>query len=174
MGQLNYTTAEIQKLLDETYHTAIQDVVGDNYTSGVPLVMTGGQSYAFACNGNTRNYKNLPTHVTNIWNTATNVATFAQFLNTPEIVANVQFAFTPSSANAGTITLDVYVNEDVPILMKSYTITYKGSAQRYTILSTFYAGAATGFDVKNKGVIFKLTASGNGSLYDTAIEIYKT
>lgn len=174
MALLNFTTADINKILAEQYQTPIQDCVGNNYTSGLPLTMSANTEYLFVSNGATRNQKYLPSHITNIWDTSTNKATFAQFVNIPEMVANVQFTFAPSNAQAGTLTLNVYVNETVPILMKSYTVAYKGSAQKYTILSSFYAGSETGFDVKNNGVFFKVSASGNGSLYDTSIEIFKT
>lgn len=160
--------------LAEQIQTPIQDCVGNNYTNASPLVMTANTEYPFVCNGALRNKKYLPPHITNIWNTSLNKATFSTFVNIPEIVSNVQFSFAPSNSQPGNMTVNVYVNESSPILMKSYTVPYKGSAQRYTVVTTFYADSEVGFDVKNKGVIFKITASSGGNLYDTAIEIYKT
>lgn len=174
MGQLKFPTATIDKLLDEQYQTPIQDCVGNNYTQAAPLNTVANTPYTFEVNGATRNAKFLPAHITNIWDTVNNRATFAEFINVPEIVANVQFTFEPTNAQAGTITLDVYVNEAVPVIMKSYTVSYKAETQRYTVVSTFYASPSVGFDVKTKGVFFRVRTSGAGKLYDTAIEIYKT
>ena len=172
--QLPFTGAEVQKILDGRYHSPIHDIVGDDWTVGVPLAVSATTEYTFMCNGNTRNFKNLPDHITNIWNTSTGIATFEDFLDTPEMVSNVQFTFDPSVASAGILTLRVYVNETVPLVVKEYTVPYKASTERYTILATFYIGDSTGFDVKNKGVFFTVEATGAGSLYEPSIEIYRT
>lgn len=174
MGQIPYTTAEFIKIVQGREHSPIQDIVGNDYTDVSRLTVLADTEYDFICNGSIRNFKIFPEHVTNIWDTSTNKATFAELVNTPEIVANVQFNFDPSAASAGILTLKVYVNEDIPLLMKSYTIGYKAVDNRYTILATFYAGDAVGFDVKNKGVCFKIESTANGELYDPAIEIYRT
>jgi hypothetical protein len=174
MGQLTLTTAEVEKVLDGRYHSAIQDCVGDDYTIGVPLVMTGGTEYPFTVNCNSRDFKVFPAHITNIWNSTTNIATFSEFLNTPEMVANVSFVFDPAISAAGKITISLYVNETVPILIKETTINYKASPEKVTGILTFYAGDAVGFDVKNKGVFFRVTSDANGDLYDPSIEIYRT
>jgi hypothetical protein len=172
--QLPFTATQITKILDGRLHSPIQDVVGDNWTVGVPLEMTAGVEYDFEVNGNTRNFSILPDHITMIWNTSTNIATFSEFLNTPEIVANVQFTFNPDTAADGQITVRVYVNETSPILIKEVVYPYKAVTESYTALLTFYAGDSTGFDVKNKGVYFTVEATGNGDMYDPAIEIYRT
>lgn len=172
--QLPFTGQEVKRILDARLHSPVQDVVGDNWTSGSPLAVTGGTEYTFQCNGNTRLFSVLPDHITSIWNTSTNIASFSEFDNTPEMVANVQFTFNPTASSSGILTLRVYVNETSPIIMKDYTIPFKGTTEQYTILSTFYAGDFTGFDVKNKGVYFTIESTLDGSLYDPAIEIYRT
>lgn len=174
MGTIPFTTADITKVIDGRLHSPIQDCVGDNYTVGSPMALTGGVEADFEVNCNTRNFKILPAHITNMWNELTNIATFSEFENTPEIVANVGFIFDPSVAAAGIITVSVYVNETVPLLIKSTNIDYKSTPERVNALLTFYAGDATDFDVKNKGVIFKVESDANGSLYDTSIELYRT
>lgn len=174
MAQLPYSAAQIEKILDGRFHSPIQDVVGTNYTTGSRLAMSAATEYDFICNGATRNYMSFPDHITNIWNTSTNIATFPEFMNTVEMVANVSFNFDPTVAAAGVLTLRVYVNETVPLVMKQYTAAYKNADERYTVLATFYTGDDTGFDVKNKGVKFTIEASGAGELYDPSIEIYRT
>lgn len=169
-----FTAADIIKVIDGRYHSPVQDVVGDNYTLASPLATAGGVEENFVCNGNTRNFSVFPAHVTNIWNTTTNIATFGEFLNTPEMVANVQFTFDPSVAAAGIITVRAYVNETVPLLIKEVNLPYKATATDGTALITFYAGDATGFDVKNKGVFFTIESGAAGDLYDFSIELYRT
>lgn len=169
-----YTINEIDMILDGRYHSPIQDVVGNDYTTGSRLSMTAEEEYIFTCNGLLRNFKSLPDHIDNIWNTSTSIAVFPDFMNTVEMVANVSFNFNPSVASAGILTLTPYVNEDTPIPIKNYTANFKATDNRYTILATFYTGSDVGFDVKNKGVFFKIHASANGEMYDPSIEIYRT
>lgn len=171
---LNYTGDEIAKCLEGSYHNPIQDVVGDNYTSGSPLAMTGGVEYDFVCNGNTREFTSFPSYITNIWNTTTNIATFPDFINTQMMQADISFTFDPSTATAGNIYVKVYVNETVPILISQKSQKYKSTPEPVTITLTFYTGDETGFDVKNKGVFFKVESDANGDLYDTSIKIYRT
>lgn len=174
MTTLDFSASDINKVLNGRYHSPIQDVVGDNYVTGSRLTMVASTEYPFVCNGAVRNAKVLPAHITNIWDTTLNKATFPDFLNTPEIVANLGFEFDPAVAAAGLMTIRVYVNETVPILIKSITDDFKAIPERLNGLLTFYAGAETGFDVKNKGVIFTIESSANGEMYDPSIELYRT
>lgn len=171
---LDLTGEQINSTLNGRYYNPIEDIVGDNYSSGSPLSMSASTEYDFVCNGNTRLYQNFPSHITHIWNTSTNIAVFDEFLDTPEMVANVSFYWSPASANAGTIIVDCYVNETVPILIKEAIVNYKATAGKITAIITFYAGDTAGFDVKNKGVFFKITPSSAGDFYDPSLEIYRT
>lgn len=172
--QLPFTGDQLTKILDEQYKTPIQDVVGDNYTSGVPLAVSAATEYDFECNGNTRNFTNLPDHVTSLWNTSTNICVPSELLDTPVLVFTVRFKFDPTVAAAGTITVNPYVNESVPIKFKPVTVPYKASLTDVSALVTIYLGDDTGFDVKNKGVFFKFESTGAGDMYDPSIEIYRT
>lgn len=175
MGKINFTSSELNKVIDGRFHSPIQDVVDDAFTLGSEQSISANTEYTFASNGNVRNKKVLPAHISNMWNTSTNIATFEDFLNTPEIVANVQFKFDPSDSSEGLVTVRVYVNETTPLLIKTNTIDYKGASDEpLTALLTFYAGEEVGFDVKNKGVFFTYEFSSNGNLWDRAIEIYRT
>ena len=174
MGQLKYNTSDINKILDGRYHSPIQDVVGSDWTVGSPLALLAETPVVFQCNGAIRNKKTFPDHITNIWNTSTNIATFSEFLNTPEIVANVNMTLDPSASSEGILTTSVWVNEDVPILIKSTNVHFKGDIEKVTALLTFYAGEETGFDVKNKGVFFTVESSLGTLAYDMSVEIYRT
>ena len=99
--QSTLTGATVDKILDGRLHSPIQDCVGDDYTAGSPLVMSAATEYTFECNCNTRDFSIFPSHVTNMWNGTTNIATFPELLNTPEIVANIQFTFDPDTAADG-------------------------------------------------------------------------
>jgi|GEM_PF-5256877 len=174
MDKLPFTITQISQILDEQYKTPLQDVSGDDYTVGSPLAMAADTEYSFACNGNVRNFKNLPSHVTNFWNTSTNICVPSELLDTPILVFTVRFTFNPTVAAAGIITLHPYVNETVPIEFKPVQVAYKATAAQVSALVTIYLGAETGFDVKNKGVFFKVSSTGAGNLYDSSIEIYRT
>ena len=67
-----------------------------------------------------------------------------------------------------------YVNETSPIEFKPVTVNYKSTAAQVSALVTIYIGSETGFDVKNKGVFFKISSTGAGNMYDPSIEIYRT
>lgn len=174
MGQIPFSTAEVTKIIDGRLHSPIQDCVGDNWTVSSPLALLAETPVVFQCNCNLRNNKILPTHITNIWDGTTNIATFENFLNTPEIVANVNMIIDPSASSEGILTVSAWVNETIPILIKSVNATYKGDTEKITALLTFYAGSEPGFDVKNKGVYFTIESSSGALAYDMSIEIYRT
>lgn len=174
MGQLNFYTSDIEKILDGRLHSPIQDCVGDNYTIGSPMTVLANTEYPFECNAATRNYKVFPSHITNIWDETLNVATFEDFLNTPEIVATPSFTFNPTVSANGNITVRMYINETVPVLLRTTTTNYKAIAEEVFSLFTFYAGEESGYDIKNKGVYFTFESEFAGELYDTSIEIYRT
>ena len=174
MSNPKFTKAEVDRILDGRLHSPIQDVVGDNYTSGSPLAMSADTEYDFVCNGATRNFKSFPESITNMWNTTTNITELSEVDDTEMIVATVSFTFDPSVSAAGIITLQPYANEDTPIPFKTRIVSYKGNAERVSADVFFYAGSETGFDIKNKGVFFKVESTGAGNLYDTTLEIYRT
>lgn len=174
MPNLPFTVAEITKILDGRLNSPIQDVVDDVDTTSSRKSIAADTPYTFTSNGGVRNHKMLPAHITNIWDTASSIASFSEFMGVPEMVANIQFMFDPSSAVAGNITVSVWVHESVPVLMKSVVTPFKSAETRVTSLITFYAGEATEFDVKNKGVFFTYEMSAAGELWDRAIEIYRT
>lgn len=174
MGQLDLTTDEINKTLNGRYYNPLQDVSGNDYTIGSPLVMSADTEYDFLCNGAIRNFKNFPSHITNIWDTVNHKATFSNFLDTPVMVFTLRFKFDPDVASSGLITINPYVDETVPILFKPVTVPYKATITNVSALVTIYIGDEVGFDVKNKGVDFKITSSGAGIAYDPSIEIYRT
>ena len=174
MANLKFTANQIDQILDEQYKTPLQDVSGDNYTSGSPLAMSADTEYDFVCNGNVRNFTNFPEHVTSLWDTTNDICVPDELLDTPVLVFTVRFKFDPTVAAAGTITVNPYVNETVPIKFKPVTVPYKATLTDVSALVTIYLGEETGFDVKNKGVFFKFEASGAGDMYDSSIEIYRT
>lgn len=175
MANLDFTADQINKVIGGRLHSPIEDCVGNDWTSGVPLAMAAETEYRFVCNAAILDSKVFPTHVTKIWDSTLNLATFSEMLNTPMIVSNPQFVFSPTVAAAGIITIRTYVNETVPIqLGNPITFPYKATAERVSALITYYAGDSTGFDIKNKGVYFTIEASAAGSAYDPAIINYRT
>lgn len=171
---LPWTGAIVEKILDGRYHNPIHDVSGDDYTVGSPLTVNASTEYSFTCNGNVRNFTEFPSHITSLWNTSTNLFLCPDFLDTPVLVFTVRFKFDPDVAAPGTITVNPYVNETVPVKFKPVNVPYKATITDVSALVTIYLGEETGFDVKNKGVFFKFESTGAGVMYDPSIEIYRT
>ena len=148
--QLDFSADEINKTIGGRLYSPIQDVVGNNYTSAATLPLLPNTEVNFLCNGAIRNFKNLPSHITNMWDTVNNKTVLTEFQDTPEIVANVSFMIDPSASSEGIVTISAYVNEAVPLLIKSTNVHFKGITEKLTGLLTFYAGSETGFDNKTK------------------------
>ena len=149
MGQIPFTTDDVSKILEGRYTNPLHDLSGDDYTTASRLTMLADTDYDFVCNGNVRNFKNLPSYVTTLWNTSTNLTTFGELLDTPVMVITVRFKFDPTVAAAGIITVNPYVNETVPVKFKPVSVPYKASLTDVSALVTIYVGSETGFDVKN-------------------------
>lgn len=168
------TELEASKVLDGREHSPIHELEGDDYTIDSRFTMSAGVENDFVCNGNIKDYKIMPDHVTKLWETTLNIATFETMMNTPMIVVDVGFIFDPDSSSAGVVTLRVYANETVPVFLKAVTVPYKAVADEMTALITFPAEDTVGRDVKNKGVKFTIESSGAGTGYDPKITIYRT
>lgn len=136
--------------------------------------MAADTPYRFRCNGAVRNVKHFPEHITNLWDTANDLTEFTELLDTPQMVLNVRFTFIPAINAAGIVTIQPYVNETVPIMFKSVNVSFKANTAEVFGLITIYTGSETGFDIKNKGVYFEISASAAGQAYDPTIEIYRT
>lgn len=164
----------LKKIVTTQGTTPWHDGADDAYTTSSRQTIVAGTEYDFECNNLARHEDNFPEHITELWDTTDNVATFVEELDTPVYVARVQLNFVPTIAAAGTIELSAYVNETVPLLVDTSLINYKASDTRATALFTFYIGSETGFDLKNKGIKFTYTMSGAGEVYDRGIFIYRT
>ncbi len=171
---LPYDGETLKKILDEALHPPIEDIVWNNYTAWSSLSMSAGTKYDFVCNWATRRLKSFPWHVLKMRDASTNIATFEEILNLKMIVFTVKFIFNPSSSSAWIVTLTPYVNESVPIAFEVVQVPYKAVTSEVSALVTIYTWDETWFDVKNKGVFFKVEATGVGELYDPSIKIYKT
>ena len=170
--QLNITGNTLSKLIDSYYHPPHQDVVDGLHTVSSPQSITGGAETTFTNNGSVRNYSALPDHITNIWNTSTNVAAFSEEMNEPIYVARLELTIDP--ATVGNFDFKMYVNDSSPKLIQTVTVPYKNAIGRISAIFTFYLGTETGYDVKNDGVYFTITPSGNADIYDKTILLYRT
>ena len=171
--QLDFSADEINKTIGGRLYSPIQDVVGNNYTSAATLQLLPNTSLSFLCNGAIRNFKNLPSHITNMWDTVNNKVVLNEFQDTPAIGTNLSFMIDPATSAEGIVTISAYVDETVPLLIKSTNVHFKGDVEKLTGSIKFYAGSETGFDVKNKGVIFTLESNVGAEVYDTSIEIIR-
>ena len=171
---LDVTAEQLNKIINGRHHSPIQDVVGDDYTEASKFTMTAGVASPFLCNGNVRNFKVLPSHVTNMWSTSENKCLFTELDNTPMMVVDMSFMFLPGTASAGHITISAYIDDATSSLITSILIPYKSSLTRASALLTFYLGSDAAFNVKGKGVKFTVQSDSNGEGYDPSIKIYRT
>jgi len=173
---LPFTGDEVCKVIDGRFHSPLQDLAGDDYTSGVGerLEVAASTEYDFTCNGAVRNFIEMPSHIASLWNTSTSLFLAPDFLDTPVIVFTVRFKFDPTVSAAGIMTINPYVNETVPIKFKPVSVPYKGALTDVSALVTIYLGSEIGFAVKSKGVFFRFESTGAGEMYDPQIEIYRT
>lgn len=172
MGKINQTTATIQKLINTMYHTPMQDLVDGLHTVSSPQAIVGGVETRFTNNGVIRNYFNGPSHITSIWNTTTNVASFANEMNNPMYVIRIELTVDP--AGVGTMEFKLYINDTVPKLIQTASAAFKNNIARESILFTFYLGEEVGYDVKNNGVYLTITPDVNVDVYDKTLLIYRT
>jgi len=171
---LKYTGSETEKILDSRLHSFIQDVHDTEHTSGSPQSITADTPVMFTNNGGLPIRVVAPSHITSRWDATNNKIAFPEELNTPTYVAEVGFTFDPSIASEGLIFLRMYIDDDTPKLIKTYSAKYKSVAQPQTIIATWYLGEDTGYDAKNDGIYFELEFQSSGDLYDKTLIIYRT
>ncbi|MHA1447969.1 MAG: hypothetical protein ACTSP4_00915 [Candidatus Hodarchaeales archaeon] len=171
---LNFTGDTVNKVIDTQANTPHHDCGDNAFTTGSRQSVTGSTEYDFESNCLSFEDKNFPAHMTRLWDVIDNKAVFDEELDTPPYVSRVQLNFDPSVAAAGFMDINMYVNETVPILMATIRIPYKASDTRISVNFTFYIGDTTGYDIKNKGLIFKYKPDANGEVYDRGILVYRT
>lgn len=172
MAKLNITIDKLNKVLDTSEHPSIQDLSDGLHTSASPQSIVGGVETLFTNNGTVRNFTSFPDHMTSIWNTSTNIASFHEEINTPIYVIRVEMTIDPSTT--GTIDFKLYINDTSPKLIQTSTISHKNEIYRVSTIFTFYLGEESGYDVKNDGVYLTFTPSGAINVYDKTILIYRT
>ena len=174
MGQLTFTTAEVEKLLDGRYNNFRQDVSDSTQTVGSPQAITANTEYRLTIDALSRNDVIAPTYMTNRWDTTNNKMAFSTELDSPTYVGDVSFTFDPTASAAGVGTLRVYIDDATPKEIRTYTFDFKGSPESVNILATWYLGTETGYDAKNDGIYFTVEFDQAGDLYGKGAVIYRT
>ena len=165
------TDTALKQAIAESLVNPFHDVADDTFTSTSKQTVVAGTEYDFEANGQPYEAVNLPAHITALWDYDTNKVVVSELVDTPLVACRVQFNFMPDSAAAGYVEVKAYTDGQ---LFQTVRIAYKASDSRMEALVVFYAGSTEPYNIKENGVNFTYTASGNGKVYDRGILIYKT
>ena len=174
MGQVKFTTAEIEAVLDGRYNSFRQDLVDGEHTIGSPQVISASTPVRYSVDGALRNEFTAPSHITDRWDTVNSKIAMSTALDHPVYVAQFAFTFSPTVSAAGILTVRTYIDDTVPKLINTISTDYKSTTSVEGILVTWYFGEDPGYDAKNDGVYFEIEFGASGSLYNKAITVYRT
>jgi len=174
MGKLDFTTEEINNLLDGRYNNFKESVIGDN-----TIAVTGESEFLFINNGLTEVKVTSPAYITSRWNKTLSKISMPEELDSPTYVIDISPYFTPSSGNEGGVTMRIYIDESgtrdfaTDPLIRTYNVRQKGS-DLVSIVGTWFFGDDAGFDAKNNGVYFTLEFENSGTISVPFHVIYRT
>lgn len=180
MGQLSFTTAEIEKVLDGRYNTFRQAILDGQYTLASPRALLASTEVVLTNNAALTNSVTSPTYITSRWSTSNSKISMPEELDNPTYVNDLTFTFDPTSASAGEGTIRLYIDESgtrnfaTDPLIRSYPFDFKAAPEPVSVISTWFFGEDVGFDAKNNGVYFTVEVSLAGDLYETFFSIYRT
>ena len=170
MGQLTFTTEEVEHMIARCMTPFRQDVVGDNSIS-----ISANTETRYAVDGDARNEAQAPPYMTDRWDTSNNIMTAVTEHDGPVYVADVSFTWTPSASSEGIARIRVYVNDTTPKLIKTYPVHYKGeAAEPMSVLTAWYWGDEAGYDAKNDGIYFTVEFEHAGTITAPSLLIYNT
>lgn len=174
MGVINFTTAEINKVIDGRYNNFKQSIQGDN-----TIAISANTETLFVNNGAIANEVSAPAYITSRWSLANSKIAFPEELDAPTYVVDMASLFTPTSVNEGAATIRIYIDESgtrnflTDPLIRVYNSRYKGT-NLVSIVGTWFLGSSVGFDAKNNGVYFTLEFENAGTLSVPYHVIYRT
>jgi hypothetical protein len=166
MGQVSFTTAEIEKLLDGRYNTFRQDV--SDVAS--QTITNSNTEYKLTNDGSTRNDVTAPAYITSRWDTTNDKIAFPEELDHPTYVGDISFTFTPDTASSGVGVLRLYIDDSgtqnfaADPVIRTYTFDYKGAVS-VNVITTWYLGTEVYYTVEfddsgavtNKGAVIYRT-----------------
>ena len=165
-----YTKTEVDDMLDRNLNPFRQDVVGTN-----TLTIVAGVSQRFIVNGLSRNSSQGPAYFTDRTDLSTGVMRATTEYDGPTYIASVGGIWTPSASSEGTAKVRVFINDTVPKLIRTFSVSYKGAtAETFSVLVDWYWGTEAGYDAKNDGVYFEIEFEHNGTITTPSESIYNT
>lgn len=178
MGDLKFTTATIESVIDGRLNSFRQDISDNNIPT--PPSVTGGQEFVLVNNGANHNTVGSPAYITSRWDVVDNKIAFPEELDAPTYVVEMGFLFTPSGGSEGSVVLRVYIDTSgtqdfaTDPLIRTVPQSYKGATSIAGLLTTWYLGEESGYDAKNDGVYFTLEFSTDGEISNKSMVIYRT
>lgn len=180
MGQVKFTTTQIEQVLDGRFNSFRQALNDSQYVLATPRALLDSTQYVITNNGGLSNEVTSPTYITSRWDSTNNKIAMPEELDNPTYVNDLTFTFDPTSPSPGEGTVRVYIDESgtrdftTDPLIRSYPFDFKADPEPVSVISTWFFGDATGFDAKNNGVYFTVEVSLAGDLYGTFFSIYRT
>lgn len=174
MGNLKFTTAEIEKILDGRLNSFKQSVNGNN-----TIAISANTEVLFVNNGAVINNTTAPTYITSRWNVTNSKIAIPEELDAPTYVVDMASTFTPTSVNEGTAIMKIYIDESgtrdftTDPLIRTYHSRYKGT-DLVSVVGTWFLGSGTGYDAKNNGIYFTMEFENAGTLSSPYHVIYRT
>ena len=176
MGQLTFTTAEVEKLLDGRYNNFRQIV-----SHSVSVAVDNTDEFVLPINGlGTFASVVSPDYITSRWDGTNYKFAIPEELDSPNYSAVVSFIFDPDVAAVGEGTLRAYIIGDtVPTpatdnIIYADGFDYKAAPEYVTRNISFFLGSDTGYDAKNKGVYFTIQLDKTGDLTQIYADIHRT
>lgn len=156
-----------------TFAQGSQALVGSsgwaNYPHSGTQSLTAGARTKLVINGTGKNESQLPTDTGPLWDTATNTITGRQG---DSIVAKVQFIFTPSSALASNLDLEIDIGGLVGTVEDETKSIFRGAGVAHPLSFTFPAYTLDTW-AANGGEIYA-TCDGPGVISGLRIVILRT
>jgi len=178
MGDLNFTTAQIEQAIDGRINS-FRQAIQDSHTSVDAIAISAGTEVLITNDADISN-ETSPAYITSRWNATDSKIAMPEIHDHPTFINDISFTFDPTAASAGEITIRTYIDESgtrnfgTDPLIRTYTRKYKAVAEPISLLAGWFFGSGTGYDAKNNGVYFTIEADGAGDLYGIYMSIYHT
>lgn len=171
MGQLSYTTAQIDSLLTRTDKMGWEVAFDNTYTSVSPLTIASSARTLLPCDGAGAQSNNtyLPSGVTELWNTTSNKIVSGQVGNAFEV--RVQFQCDPAVTFAF-FDIEFDIGDGAPdVVIAERTITAPKGSDPFTVSMAIPLFSLATFVANGCKIYINNTGASSIDIYDISILI---
>ena len=164
------TQANFEKVMDEFLISPWHVANGNNWDVGTEFRTTANVWHTLECNAAVYEAKNLPSHITRMWDSVTNLVTVDEFVDAAAFVARIRLSVAPVVAAAGFLEYKLAPNTVPPEFEHIIETSYKADTFRAEKLITFYAGT----QVKQYGAQIQIRTTQACDVWLPSLWIHKT